>query len=85
LGDFEFGAIGFSEEFAEAIGFGVVEECPRGDEVNALFKEESFDFGMLANLANGPIGETATFGIEGVENLETDGAIGGGIGFTVVI
>ena len=77
LGDVVIGEVG--ENGIEPIGFGVVEECPGADEVDALFEQETFYFGVLADVADGPVGQGADFGIIGGEDLEANGVVGRGV------
>ena len=73
------------ENGIEPIGFGVVEECPGADEVETLFEEFEFEFGVLADVADSPVGEAAAGWVEGFEEAEAEGFVTAGGEAAVVV
>ncbi len=71
----------------ELVGFGVVEDGPVADEVEAVVEETGADGGVLAHQAGDPGGEFPGGWIEAIENLLGQNFIGALVlpGFAVVV
>ena len=69
-------AMKLAENGWQVIRLRVVEQCPRADQINAMFQQKLFDIGMLPHLANCPGGEASGTGLKRFQDVPTKRLVG---------